>query len=264
MSKQNVKGTALITGASSGIGATYAERLARRGYDLLLVARDLPRLEVLAGRLSKEYGIKVEALKADLTDKTDLQIVEQRLRSDPAISMLINNAGMAMNGSLAEADLGTAERLILLNIFSLTCLSAAASASFGNAGRGAIINIASVVALAPEMFNAIYSASKAYVLSLSQTLQGEIGNLGVQVQAVLPGITRTEIWERTGMDESALPPSMIMEVGEMVDAALTGFDQGELVTIPSLPDASDWTDLISARVKLGPNLSHSSAAARYK
>lgn len=264
MSKQNAKGTALITGASSGIGATYAERLARRGYDLLLVARDLPRLEALAGRLGEEYGIKVEALKADLTNKTDLRNVEQRLRSDSAISLLVNNAGMAMNGSLAEADLDTTERLILLNIVSLTRLSAAASASFGAAGRGAIINIASVVALAPEMFNAVYSASKAYVLSLSQTLQGEIGKLGVQVQAVLPGITRTEIWERSGMDESALPPSMIMEVGEMVDAALAGFDQGELVTIPSLPDAADWADMVSARAKLGPNLSHSSAAARYK
>lgn len=264
MSKQNAKGTALITGASSGIGATYAERMARRGYDLLLVARDLPRLEALAGRLGEEYGIKVEALKADLTDKADLLKVEQRLRSDSAITFLVNNAGMAMNGSLAEANLDTVERMILLNIVSLTRLSAAASASFGAAGRGAIINIASVVALAPEMFNAVYSASKAYVLSLSQTLQGEIGKLGVQVQAVLPGITRTEIWERSGMAESALPPSMIMEVGEMVDAALAGFDQGELVTIPSLPDAADWTGLVSARAKLGPNLSHSSAAARYK
>lgn len=264
MNKQNVKKTALITGASSGIGATYAERLAGRGYDLLLVARDLPRLETLANRLSQVYGVKVETLKADLIDKDDLQTVALRLRSDNAISLLVNNAGMAMNGSLAEADLNIAERLILLNILSLTSLSAAAAANFGNAGRGAIINIASVVALAPEMFNAVYSASKAYVLSLSQTMQGEIGKLGVQVQAVLPGITRTEIWERSGMDESALPANMIMEVGEMVDAALAGFDQGELVTIPSLPDASDWTDLINARAKLGPNLSHNKAAARYK
>jgi len=264
MNTQNDKGIALITGASSGIGATYAERLARRGYDLLLVARDLSRLQALAKRLSEEYGVRVEAMQADLTDKADLLAVERRLRSDSTITLLVNNAGMAMNGTLAEADLDTVERLILLNIVSLTRLSAAASANFGAAGRGAIINIASVVALAPEMFNAVYSASKAYVLSLSQTLQGEIGTLGVQVQAVLPGITRTEIWERSGMDESALPPGMIMEVGEMVDAALAGFDQGELVTIPSLPDAADWAELVNAWAKLGPNLSHSSAAARYK
>ena len=264
MSTHNVKGTALITGASSGIGATYAERLAQRGYDLLLVARDLSRLEALSARLSSTFGVKIEVLKADLTDKADLQAVTQRLRSDSSISLLVNNAGMAMNGKLAEADLDTVDRMILLNVVSLTHLSAAAVTNFTAAGRGAIINIASVVALAPEMFNAVYSATKAYVLSLSQTMYGEVSAQGVQVQAVLPGITRTEIWERSGMDESALPASMIMEVGEMVDAALAGFDQRELITIPSLPDAADWQALVGARGKLGPNLSRNTAAARYK
>ncbi|HUE94022.1 SDR family oxidoreductase [Pseudomonas sp.] len=264
MSTHNEKGTALITGASSGIGATYAERLAQRGYDLLLVARDLPRLQALSARLTEQYGVKVEALKADLTDKADLHAVTQRLRADKAISLLINNAGMAMHGQLAEADLDTVDRMILLNVVSLTHLSTAAAANFTASGRGAIINIASVVALAPEMFNAVYSATKAYVLSLTQTLNGEVKAQGLQVQAVLPGITRTEIWERSGMDDSALPASMIMEVGEMVDAALAGFDQGELITIPSLPDAADWQAFTDARGKLAPNLSRSSAAARYK
>ena len=264
MSTHNEKGTALITGASSGIGATYAERLAQRGYDLLLVARDLPRLQALSARLTEQYGVKIETLKADLTDKADLHAVTQRLRTDKGISTLVNNAGMAMNGQLAEADLDTVDRMILLNVVSLTHLSTAAAANFTAAGRGAIINIASVVALAPEMFNAVYSATKAYVLSLTQTLNGEVKAQGLQVQAVLPGITRTEIWERSGMDDSALPASMIMEVGEMVDAALAGFDQGELITIPSLPDAADWQAFTDARSKLAPNLSHSSAAARYK
>lgn len=264
MSTHNEKGTALITGASSGIGATYAERMARRGYDLLLVARDLPRLQALSARLSEEFGVKAEAMQADLTDKADLQAVTLRLRNDKAISVLINNAGMAMNGQLAETDLDTVDRMILLNVVSLTHLSSAAAANFGAAGRGAIINIASIVALAPEMFNAVYSATKAYVLSLTQTLSGEVKPLGLQVQAVLPGLTRTEIWERSGMDGSKVPPNMIMEVGEMVDAALAGFDQGELITIPSLPDAADWQGFVGARAKLGPNLSHSSAAARYK
>src|SRR3990167_6021053 len=253
MSTHNEKGTALITGASSGIGATYAERLAQRGYDLLLVARDLPRLQALSARLTEQYGVKIETLKADLTDKADLHAVTQRLRTDKAIS-----------GQLAEADLDTVDRMILLNVVSLTHLSTAAAANFTAAGRGAIINIASVVALAPEMFNAVYSATKAYVLSLTQTLNGEVKAQGLQVQAVLPGITRTEIWERSGMDDSALPASIIMEVGEMVDAALAGFDQGELITIPSLLDASDLQAFTDARGKLAPNLSHSSAAARYK
>ncbi|MWV18299.1 SDR family NAD(P)-dependent oxidoreductase [Pseudomonas sp. L-22-4S-12] len=264
MIKQHAKGVALVTGASSGIGATYAERLARRGYDLLLVARDLQRLEAMAGRLAQEYGVAVEVLKADLTRKDDMRLVEQRLRSDASISLLVNNAGVALNGSLAEADLDRADDLIQLNVVALTRLAAAAAASFSAAGRGGIINIASVVALAPEMFNAVYSASKAYVLSLTQTLHSEVGKLGVQVQAVLPGVTRTEIWERSGLDEAALPAEMIMEVGEMVDAALAGFDQGELVTIPSLPDAADWQAFVGARAKLGPNLSRNKAAARYK
>lgn len=264
MSKQHAKGVALVTGASSGIGATYAERLARRGYDLLLVARDLQRLEAMAGRLVQEYGVTVEVLKADLTHKDDMRLVEQRLRSDASISLLVNNAGVALNGSLAEADLDRADDLIQLNVVALSRLAAAAAASFSAAGRGGIINIASVVALAPEMFNAIYSASKAYVLSLTQTLHSEVGKLGVQVQAVLPGVTRTEIWERSGLDEAALPAEMIMEVGEMVDAALVGFDQGELVTIPSLPDAADWQAFVGARAQLGPNLSRNKAAARYK
>ena len=262
MSKQ--LGKALITGASAGIGATYAERLARRGYDLLLVARDLPRLEDLAGRLSQEHGVKVEVLKADLADKAELSTVEAKLRGDAEIVLLINNAGIATNGTLAEADLDLAEKLIQLNVVALTRLASVAAAQFSARGRGAIINLASVVALAPEMFNAVYSASKAYVLSLTQTLHGELASKDVQVQAVLPGVTRTEIWERSGMDGSKLPPEMIMEVGEMVDAALAGFDQGELITIPSLPDAADWQALVAARRALGPNLSRNQAAPRYK
>jgi short-subunit dehydrogenase len=264
MHQQNSRHLALITGASSGIGATYAEHLARRGYNLILVARDLPKLDALAVRLIKEYGVFVEIIWADLTLKKYMQLIESRLRSDASISLLVNNAGVAMNGSLAESDLDRADDLIQLNVVALTRLAAAAAASFGAAGRGGIINIASVVALNPEMFNAVYSASKAYVLSLTQSLHSEVSSLGVQVQAVLPGMTRTAIWERSGVDESGLPAEMVMAVDEMVEAALSGFDQGELVTIPSLPDAADWQDFVRARTKLEPNLSHKSAAVRYQ
>ena len=138
-----------------------------------------------------------------------------------------------------------------------------AAAQFSARGRGAIINLASVVALAPEMFNAVYSASKAYVLSLTQTLNRELVGKEVQVQAVLPGVTRTEIWERSGMDGSQLPPEMIMEVGEMVDAALAGFDQGELVTIPSLPDKAEWDRYDAARRAMSDKLSSAIPAPRY-
>jgi short-subunit dehydrogenase len=258
------QGSALITGASSGIGAFYAERLASRGYDLLLVARDEQRLEAAASKLRAEHGVQVEVLKADLTHKDDVLKVEQRLRSDSAISLLVNNAGVATEGLLANADMEQLERLIQLNITALTRLASAAAAGFAKGGRGTIINIASVVALFPERFNAVYSASKAYVLSLTQSLNAELDGTGVKVQAVLPGVTRTEIWERSGIDASGIPAEMVMEAGEMVDAALAGLDQGELITIPSLPDAGEWHSFVAARQVMAPNLSRSSAAQRYK
>ncbi|WP_236194020.1 SDR family NAD(P)-dependent oxidoreductase [Pseudomonas glycinae] len=264
MNSPKSQGTALVTGASSGIGAVYAERLAARGFDLLLVARDQERLESAARKLRDAHGVQVEVLKADLTQKDEVLKLEQRLRSDSSISLLVNNAGVAVNGLLANADPDELEKLIQLNVTTLTRLASAAAAAFTTAGRGTIINIASVVALFPERFNATYSASKAYVLSLSQTLNAELEGTGVKVQAVLPGVTRTEIWERSGFDASGIPAEMVMEAGEMVDAALSGLDQGELVTIPSLPDAGEWQAFVAARHVMAPNLSHSSAASRYK
>ena len=264
MTSTQSQGTALVTGASSGIGAVYAWRLAARGFDLLLVARDLQRLEEAASKLRDEYGVQVEVLKADLTQKDDVLKLEQRLRSDSSISLLLNNAGVAADGLLANADMNQLEQLIQLNVTAVTRLASAAAASFAKAGRGTIINIASVVALFPERFNATYSASKAYVLSLTQSLNAELDGTGVKVQAVLPGVTRTEIWERSGIDATQIPAEMVMEAGEMVDAALSGLDQGELVTIPSLPDADDWDKFVAARHVLAPNLSKSQAAARYK
>ena len=264
MSSLQSQGTALVTGASSGIGAIYAQRLAARGFDLLLVARDQERLEAAASALRDAHGVQVEVLKADLTQKDDVLKLEQRLRSDSSISLLLNNAGVAADGLLANADLDQLERMIQLNITAVTRLASAAAAGFAKAGRGTIINIASVVALFPERFNATYSASKAYVLSLTQSLNAELDGTGVKVQAVLPGVTRTEIWERSGIDASQIPQEMVMEAGEMVDAALAGLDQGELVTIPSLPDAGDWDAFVAARLVMAPNLSKSKAAARYK
>ena len=264
MTSTQSQGTALVTGASSGIGAVYAQRLAARGFDLLLVARDQQRLEEAASTLRDEYCFQVEVLKANLTQKDDVLKLEQRLRSDSSISLLLNNAGVAADGLLANADTDLLERLIQLNVTAVTRLASAAAASFAKAGRGTIINIASVVALFPERFNATYSASKAYVLSLTQSLNAELDGTGVKVQAVLPGVTRTEIWERSGIDATQIPAEMVMEAGEMVDASLAGLDQGELVTIPSLPNAADWDAFVAARLVMAPNLSKSQAAARYK
>ena len=254
----------LITGASTGIGATYAERLARRGHGLVLVARDAVRLEALAARLRGEAGVHVEVLAADLTAKADLLRIERRLREDATIDGLVNNAGVASLGPIAGGDPDRLEAMVELNVLAMTRLAAAAATAFAARKRGTIINIGSVLGLAPERTNAVYAGSKAFVLAFTQSLNQEIGASGVRVQAVLPGATRTDIWEKAGRPVASLPPEMVMEVAEMVDAALAGFDAGELVTIPSLPDPADWAALEEARLRLGPNLSRSQAAGRFK
>jgi len=263
MSNSN-SGAALITGASTGIGAAYADRLARRGRDLVLVARDARRLAELAARLRGEYGVKAEALQADLTVRADLLKIEQRLRADDSITMLVNNAGVASMGQFADADPDQLESLIQLNVTALTRLTAAVVPRFIAAGTGTIINLSSVLALAPEISHPAYSGSKAYVLNFTQALHTQLARHGIRVHAVLPGATRTEIWARSGGDVAAVPSARLMELDEMVDAAFAGFDQGELVTIPALPDPADWQAFDAARLQLAPNLSRNHAADRYK
>ncbi|MDK1376242.1 SDR family oxidoreductase [Sinorhizobium sp. 6-70] len=257
------KGTALVTGASSGIGATYADRLAQRGHNLVLVARDEKRLRELAARLGAQYGVKIDVVRADLTSKQDLRAVEKRLREDDAIELLVNNAGIGPKGPLLNDDSDYLDTMIDLNVVAVNRLAVAAAQTFAQRGRGAIINIASVVALIPERFNGTYSASKAFVLNLTQAINAEVADKGVKVQAVLPGLTRTEIFERAGVSSSRFDPSMVMDVTDMVDAALAGFDQGELITVPSLPDARNWQAFFEARMVLAPNLSHDRPAERY-
>lgn len=259
-----INGIALITGASTGIGAGYAERLARRGHDLILVARDAARLEAVAQTLRAETGRAVEVFPADLTVPADVARLESRLASDPAITVLVNNAGMALNGGLLENGGAALQNLIAGNVTAPTLLAAAAAKAFTERGRGAIINIGSVLALAPEQLEGAYSGSKAYLLNLSLKLALDVKDKGVRVQAVLPGATRTEIWERSGKDVDALLPGMVMSVGDLVDAALVGFDKGEVVTIPPLADEGLWTAYNTARLALAPNLSRQEVAARYR
>ena len=257
-------GTALITGASTGIGAVYADRLARRGYDLILVARDEKRLTQVAERLRSEAGVSAEVVKADLTSKADLSRIEARLRTDQHITLFVNNAGMSVPRALVGADFDRVEALVQLNVLAPTRLAGAAATAFAARGAGAIINIGSVLGLAPELTGGPYSGSKAYLLNFSLALSRELSPLGVQVQTVLPGATRTEIWGRAGVDIATLPQEMVMEVDELVDAALAGFDQHELVTIPSLPNTADWDAYNAARLHLQPNLSRKHAAERYR
>ena len=254
--------TVCITGASSGIGATYAERFARRGHDLVLVARDKSRLDKLAIRLRKESNVAVDVIQADLTQSADLSVLENRLREDARIGILINNAGMAQAGGFVDQTAEAIERLITLNTTALTRLAAAIAPRFVQSGTGAIVNIGSVVGFAPEFGMSIYGATKAFVLYLSQGLNVELSPKGVYVQAVLPASTRTEIWERAGIDVNTLPE--VMEVGELVDAALVGFDRRELVTIPPLHVAERWDALDGARQRLMSDIRQAHAAERYR
>ena len=256
------KPIALITGASSGIGAVYADRLARRGHGLVLVARDIAKLEQIAGRLRRETGVSVDVLQADLTDERDLLRVESRLRDDADIGVLVNNAGALVAGNFLDQSGSDIAGLIALNVTGLTRLANAIAPRLAAAGEGAIINIGSIVGLAPEIGLTVYGATKAFVLFLSQGLNLELGPKGVYVQAVLPSVTRTEIWERSGRDVDAMPAAM--ETGELVDAALIGFDRRESVTIPPLPDAGQWTALETARQAMLPNFMQTHAAERYR
>jgi short-subunit dehydrogenase len=264
MSNSPSKGTAFITGASRGIGAVYADRLAKRGYDLILVARADAPLKALAARLSSATGRYVTPIVADLNDKADLSKVEAKLKDDPNINMLVNNAGTASVLPLLNADIQKMEEMITLNISALTRLTYAAAPAFVARGTGTIINIASVVGIAPEALNGVYGASKAYVIAFSYSLQHELADKGIRVQAVVPGATATDLWEIAGLPWQKLPASIVMSTEDMVDAALTGLDQGELVTIPSLHDGDDWTRFETARRAISQKFGNSQPAPRYE
>lgn len=252
----------LITGASSGIGAVYAERFAKRGHNLVLVARDKSRLDALAAQLREAHKVAVDVLQANLTQPIELAAVETRLREDARIGILINNAGMAQSGGFVQQSAQDIERLIALNTTALTRLAAAIAPRLVQAGAGTIVNISSVVGLAPELGMTIYGATKAFVLFLSQGLNLELSPKGIYVQAVLPAATRTEIWGRAGIDVNTLPE--VMDVDELVDAALVGYDRRELVTIPPLHVAERWDALDGARQTLLADVRQAQAADRYR
>jgi uncharacterized protein len=257
------KGTALVTGASGGMGAVYAERLAQRGYDLILVARTADKLNVLAKRLSDETGRGVQVVPADLGDKADLARVEDILRRDASITLLVNNAGQGSAAPLLASDVDRMEAMIALNVIALTRLTYAAVPGFVERGGGTIINISSIAALTPDILNGVYGGSKSFVLTFSRSLQHELADKGVRVQAVVPGVTATDFWPAVGVPVTQYPQQIVMSAADMVDAALAGLDLGESVTLPSLPDIADWNAYDAAREALRANFSRAKPAARY-
>lgn len=257
----SAKPEVLITGASSGIGATYADRFAKRGHDLVLVARDVDRMNAIAVQLRSETGVSVDVLQADLTKPEDLAKVEARLRDDSKIGILVNNAGAAMSGGFELQPTDAVANLVTLNTLAVLRLASAVAPRFVAEGTGTMINIGSVVGLMPEFGQTVYGATKVFVQHLSQGLSHELGPKGVYVQAVLPAATGTEIWSRAGADPSALPP--LMDVGAMVDAALVGFDRREPVTIPALHNGDLWISFQEARLAMMAEFGNHLAAPRY-
>ena len=256
-------GTALITGASSGIGALYAEKLAQRGYDLILVARNREQLNALASSISTRTGRAVEVLPTDLNDRNELARVEEQLRTDASITLLVNNAGMGTYTPLLHSNVEQMTRMVDLNATGPMRLAYAAAPGFVARGRGAIINIASIVAISPETLNGVYGSSKAFVLAFSQSLQHELADKGVRVQAVLPGATATDFWAIGGLPVENLDASIVMSAEDLVDAALLGFERGEKVSIPSLHAGEKWDAYEAARRAMAGQLSSNTVAQRY-
>jgi uncharacterized protein len=254
---------AVITGASSGIGAVYADRFARRGYDLILVARRADRLEALAQKISKVYPVKTEVITADLAYEPDLVRVEKILATNPAVRVLVNNAGLMKRRPLATSPLQDSLSQIALNITSVTRLTHAVLPAFLSRNDGLIINISSVLAIHAMPVSSVYSGTKAFVLSFSRGLQNELAETGVKVQVVLPSPIATEIWDDSGISMSILNPDTVMSAETLVDAALVGLDKGESITWPSVADLGLWEQYDAARSKLFAATQTGKSASRY-
>jgi len=257
------RSTALITGASSGIGAVYADRIAARGYDLVLVARREDRLQALAAQLEQRYGVNVATLTADLTEETGIRAVEEVLRSNSRIDTLVNNAGTAQMAPFLAGDVAQHQAINMLNTTALMRLTYALLPRLAQNNRGTLINIASVLSIHARAGSALYSATKAWVLNFTRGLQEEFADSNVRIQAVLPAATATEIWAISGVSVNDLPEGSVMTTDNMVDAALAGLDQGEQITIPPLHDESLWARYEEARLALFDSARTGEPAPRY-
>ncbi|MCX5739641.1 MAG: SDR family oxidoreductase [Proteobacteria bacterium] len=223
---------AIVTGASAGIGAAYAERLARDAYDLVLVARRRDRLEELAERLGRTHGRRVDVLAADLGSAEGVRAVESRIAAEPALELLVNNAGFGTSGLFAELDRDAEEEEVRLNVLALLRLTHAAVAVFKPRGHGSVINVSSLAGFQPAPFNATYAATKAFVNSFTQAVSEELRGSGVRLQLLCPGFTRTEFQQVAGVSTEGIPDFAWMTAAAVVDISLAALRSGELVVIP--------------------------------
>lgn len=248
--KESKMGTAVITGASSGLGEIFAERLAKRGYNLKLVARRKDRLEVLADKLQSKYGITITNIVADLALATDLVKLVNNLQTDKSITVLINNAGTATLAASTATTVDKQKAMIDLNVTALMMLSNAVLPQFIERNEGVLMNIASVLGFYSLPISSVYSGTKGFVVQYTRGLQEELKGTNIRIQLVNPATTSTEIWEVGGVPLSALEQSTIMTTEDCVDAILSGLDKGELTTYPSVNDQKLIDTYEDARINL--------------
>jgi short-subunit dehydrogenase len=240
---------ALVTGASSGLGAAFAERLAQDGYDLVIVARRRDRLESLAGQLHANHQVNVEVIAADLSEPGDLSTVEKHISQNKALELLVNNAGFGGYMPFVELDPDQATELINLKVLAVTRLTRAALPGMLERGRGSIVNVSSRLAFSAALGSAqlpkraVYAGANAFINTFSQLLQGELEGTGVQVQALCPGVVETEFHERVGIEPGRYPAAIVMKPEKVVEASLTGLKLGEVICVPPLEDLALLTQI---------------------
>lgn len=223
---------AIVTGASAGIGAAFAERLARDAYDLVLVARRRDRLDALAEKLARAHGRRVDVLAADLVGAEGVRSVEARIAAEPALELLVNNAGFGSSGAFADLDRDGEEEEVRLNVLALLRLTHAAIAAMKPRGHGSVINVSSLAGFQPAPFNATYAATKAFVNTLTQGVAEELRGSGVRLQLLCPGFTRTEFQDVAGVRTDDIPDFAWMTAEAVVEASMAGLRRGDLVVIP--------------------------------
>ncbi|WBB48188.1 SDR family oxidoreductase [Verrucosispora sp. WMMA2044] len=224
---------ALITGATAGIGAAFATRLAADGWHLVLVARDGARLAAQAAELTGRNGVETETVTADLSTDDGCALVERRLADGPPVELLVNNAGISLNKPFLRSSVQDETRLLRLNVHAVLRLTLAALATMTERRSGAVINVSSVAGFGAVMPGSTYSASKAWVTNFSESVGQSARPFGVRVMALCPGYTRTEFHKRAGIDMSKTPGWMWLQATDVVDEALRDLHKGKLVSVPS-------------------------------
>ncbi len=224
---------ALVTGASSGIGEHLARRLAERGHDLVLVARDQSRLEALAKELEGTFGAAAEVLPADLTDPDQLALIEDRCHDRRAgIDVLVNNAGFGSFGSFHTLDLDTEVREIQLNVVALVRLTHVALGEMVPRAKGGILNVSSLAGFQPGPMNAVYGATKAFVTSFTEAVHEEVKGTGVAVTVLCPGFTRTGFQDAANVPQGDVPAFMWQEADQVATAGLDALAKNHAIAIP--------------------------------